>query len=73
MILDLSQLFSYLDAILCISFINPSFNFIGFSPKLRKLLEQLLDQGVITETTKDQWNTQRQGMENEIFKNEEDT
>lgn len=48
----------------------PDFEFLYNSPKL---LEQLLDQGVITETTKDQWNTQRQGMENEIFKNEEDT
>lgn len=37
------------------------------------LLEKLLDQGVITEATKNLWTDQRRGKERNIFKNEEDT
>mgnify|MGYP003148632168 FL=1 len=48
----------------------PDFEFLYNSPNL---LEQLLEKGVITETTKDQWDNQRKGMENQVFKNEEDT
>jgi hypothetical protein len=48
----------------------PDFEFLYNSPNL---LEQLLEQGVITETYKNLWDNQRKGMENQVFKNEEDT
>ena len=48
----------------------PDFEVLYNSPNL---LEQLLEQGVITETYKNLWEEDRKDIENKVFKNEEDT
>lgn len=48
----------------------PDFEVLYNSPNL---LEQLLKQGVITETYKNLWEEDRKDLENKVFKNEEDT